>query len=228
VNLETHIFDLIRLLVAALLGGVIGMERETRGRAAGLRTHLLVASGSASIMIVALHLCETLGQSYSASGPVRIDPLNLAAGAITGIGFLGAGVIVKTGGRVHGLTTAASVWVVSAMGLAVGAGWYTMAVGVTAVALGALWGLGKVERYVPTHRFHRLTVTLPVAHADLGQLERILQARGLSVTYACMEFDRMAQRVTYRLRLKQPSEEPATPVTVLAGDLPQALIIRWR
>jgi putative Mg2+ transporter-C (MgtC) family protein len=207
VNLETHIFDLIRLLVAALLGGVIGMERETRGRAAGLRTHLLVASGSASIMIVALHL---------------------AAGAITGIGFLGAGVIVKTGGRVHGLTTAASVWVVSAMGLAVGAGWYTMAVGVTAVALGALWGLGKVERYVPTHRFHRLTVTLPVAHADLGQLERILQARGLSVTYACMEFDRMAQRVTYRLRLKQPSEEPATPVTVLAGDLPQALIIRWR
>jgi len=122
----------LRLLVAAILGSFIGIERELRGKTAGLRTNMLVCIGSALITIVGMY------------GFAGADPARLAAGIITGIGFLGAGAIIAGGKEVHGLTTAASIWVVSAIGVAVGAGLYFIAV-VTAILSVLILELWKIE-----------------------------------------------------------------------------------
>src|SRR5947199_3172699 len=131
--------SLLRLSLAAVLGGVIGFERELREREAGLRTHLLVALGSALFTIVGaygFHSFLDSGQSV-----VRADPTRIAAQIVSGIGFLGAGAIIRQGLSVRGLTTAATLWLVAAIGLACGAGYYDAAIiapGVALVTLGPL------------------------------------------------------------------------------------------
>jgi len=128
----------LRLVLAIILGGFIGIERGVRGRAAGLRTHVLVCAGSCLIMMTSIYL---LGL-FKTTG---IDPSKMAAGVITGIGFLGAGTIIRAGGSVQGLTTAASIWVVAAVGLAVGCGFY-LGAGITSVlVLGCLMFFRRVE-----------------------------------------------------------------------------------
>src|SRR5262245_49935175 len=132
-----------RLAVAAGLGAAVGFERELRDREAGMRTHLLVALGSCLFTLVSAYGF----QEFLASGDavVRADPARIAAQIVTGIGFLGAGAIIREGLSVRGLTTAGSLWVVAAIGMAVGAGFYWAAVattGVTLFALGPLRVLG--------------------------------------------------------------------------------------
>jgi putative Mg2+ transporter-C (MgtC) family protein len=124
----------LRLLGAAVLGGVIGLERETRDQPAGFRTHMLVALGSCLFTVVSAYgFASFLGEPQ-----VRFDPTRIAAQIVTGIGFLGAGAILRSGMSVRGLTTAASLWVVAAIGLAVGSGAYVLSVATTAVTLLAL------------------------------------------------------------------------------------------
>jgi len=120
---------LIRVLVAAVLAGVIGAERELHGRPAGLRTHLLVGTGAALVMVTFALTARILPSDGMWGQLVRVDPGRLAAGIITGIGFLGAGTIMRTGDWVFGLTTAASLWFVAALGIAAGEGLYIIAVG---------------------------------------------------------------------------------------------------
>lgn len=119
---------LARLLLAVFLGGLFGLERERRHKKAGLRTNIMVACGSALVMIISISF--------------KSDPEQIAAGVITGIGFLGAGLIIQSQGEVHGVTTAATIWVVSAVGMAAGMGYYSAAIASTAVGLGVLSLLG--------------------------------------------------------------------------------------
>ena len=112
---------IIRLMLCLLCGGVIGLEREKKGRSAGLRTHILVCMGSGLIMLVSLYIFDI----YNGKAPV--DPSRIAAGVVTGIGFLGAGTIITNRSGAKGLTTAASIWVSSAIGLAVGCGFISAA-----------------------------------------------------------------------------------------------------
>jgi len=135
---------LLRLGVATLLGALIGLERKRLERAAGLRTHALVALGSALIMIVSAYSFADLGL-----GPR--DPTRMAAQVVSGIGFLGAGVIIFRENAVRGLTTAASIWAVSALGLAAGGVLYAAAVLATAFILGIQVGLRPLERRVFVH-----------------------------------------------------------------------------
>jgi len=131
-----------RLLIAALLGSVIGFERERLNWAAGLRTHMLVCMGSALIMLVsAFGFADVLGQK-----DVVLDPSRIAAQVVSGIGFLGAGSILLRGEIVRGLTTAASLWSVAGVGLAVGGGMYTAAIGATVIMLIILAGIKPLER----------------------------------------------------------------------------------
>ncbi|HTJ95764.1 MAG TPA: MgtC/SapB family protein [Pararobbsia sp.] len=136
-------FELIsRLLIAALLGSVIGFERERLNWAAGLRTHMLVCLGSTLIMLVsAFGFSDALRQSN-----VVLDPSRIAAQVVSGIGFLGAGSILVRGEIVRGLTTAASLWSVAGIGLAVGGGMYTAAIGATLIILVILAGVKPLER----------------------------------------------------------------------------------
>ncbi len=130
-----------RLCVAALLGSVIGFERERLAWAAGMRTHMLVCVGSCLIMIVsAFGFSDILGRPN-----IVLDPSRIAAQVVSGIGFLGAGTILLRGEVVKGLTTAASLWAVAAIGLAAGAGLYVAAVATTAIVLAILAGVKPIE-----------------------------------------------------------------------------------
>ncbi|MBU0571551.1 MAG: MgtC/SapB family protein [Candidatus Omnitrophica bacterium] len=133
----------LRILLSAALSGVIGLERETHDKAAGLRTHMLVCVGSAIFMIISL----LLSLQYGHFGPV--DPSRIASGVVTGVGFLGAGAVMRSGASVHGLTTAASIWAVAAIGLAVGAGLYAVGIVGTAVVILVLVLSGIKKRFGP-------------------------------------------------------------------------------
>lgn len=150
---DIHI--LLRLVCAVLLGGLIGWERERSSHAAGLRTHILVSVGSALIMLLSMYGFVAFVDQPS----VRVDPARLATAVISGIGFLGAGTILFTGKSITGLTTAASLWVVAAIGLAVGAGFYFAAILTTLFVFLTLLVLNVVEqRYIRGHHTHIVTV----------------------------------------------------------------------
>ena len=132
----------LRLLLAVLLSGLVGLEREAKGRAAGFRTHILVCAGSCLMMLTGMYL------AYHYRGMVDIDPTRIAAQVVSGIGFLGAGTIIQFRDSVHGLTTAASVWAAAGIGLAVGAGFYVGAVAATGLVLVVLLVLHRFEHRV--------------------------------------------------------------------------------
>jgi putative Mg2+ transporter-C (MgtC) family protein len=140
---------IIRIFVASLLGGAIGLEREYRDKAAGFRTHFLVALGSALFMIISAYGFEgVLVGDFNA--PVRLDVSRIAAQVVTGIGFIGAGTIIFQKNAVRGLTTAAGVWVTAAIGMACGGGMYVIATVSTALVL---IGLEAFNYFL--HRFDR-------------------------------------------------------------------------
>lgn len=130
---------LLRLFISVVLGGLIGLERQLHRRAAGLRTHILVSLGSCLIMLTSMYVFDIY------KGVAGLDPSRIAAGVITGIGFLGAGAIIREPQGIKGLTTAASLWVVSGIGLAAGCGFYTAAFFTTALALIVLLFMGNME-----------------------------------------------------------------------------------
>ena len=145
---------LLRIVVAATLGGAVGIERELRDHDAGFRTHMLVAIGSALFTIVSAYAFRDF--LVGGGAVVRADPTRIAAQIVTGIGFLGAGAIIRQGLSVRGLTTAATLWVVAAIGMAAGAGYYGGALITTAVVLISLWPLRILAR-MGTTRFRSET-----------------------------------------------------------------------
>jgi len=131
-----------RILCSLILASLIGLEREKKRQAAGLRTHVLVSVGSSLIMLISLYIFELY------KNIATLDPARIAAGVITGIGFLGAGAIIRAGNSVRGLTTAATIWVASGIGLACGCGFFYAAMFVTLVSLIVLLFLRKLEEYL--------------------------------------------------------------------------------
>jgi putative Mg2+ transporter-C (MgtC) family protein len=170
---------LLRLALAAVFGGAIGFERELRERGAGLRTHLLVSVGSALFTIVSAYgFREFLVNGGSV---VRADPTRIAAQIVTGIGFLGAGAIIRQGLSVRGLTTAATLWVVAAIGLASGAGYYSAAAIATVLVILSLWPLRLLSyrifvRFRPERE--RLVVDLDRTHPPGVVLDAVESAGG--------------------------------------------------
>jgi putative Mg2+ transporter-C (MgtC) family protein len=161
---------LFRIALAAALAGAIGAERELREREAGFRTHMLVGVGSALFTLVSAYAWSDW--AFSNESGVVFDPTRIAAQIVTGIGFLGAGAIIRQGLSVRGLTTAATLWVVAAIGMAAGAGYYSAAVITTALALISLWPL----RILAHRLFGRLR---PAEGRLLVELERGASAADL-------------------------------------------------
>ncbi|HPD16853.1 MAG TPA: MgtC/SapB family protein [Planctomycetota bacterium] len=159
---------LLPLVAAALLGGAIGLERELHGRAAGLRTHIMVCLGTTMAMVVSMQLYQRL----PADATLRVDPSRIAAGVLTGIGFLGAGAIMKLKSTHRGLTTAACIWFVASLGIAVGAGAYALAVASTLLALLVLLLLARFE-----HRLHADTYREILLVAECGDCAEEVVAR---------------------------------------------------
>jgi putative Mg2+ transporter-C (MgtC) family protein len=169
---------ILRLLIAALLGSVIGIEREKKVWAPGLRTHMLVCVGACLFMIVsAFGFSDVLGTHN-----VILDPSRIAAQVVSGIGFLGAGAILLRGEVVRGLTTAASLWSVAAIGLAVGGGLYVEAVAATIVIVIILAGIKPLEeRFQQRHLAHELLVETQPGALSMAALEAALGYRGRRV-----------------------------------------------
>ncbi|MEN8172858.1 MAG: MgtC/SapB family protein [Chloroflexota bacterium] len=146
---------IIKLSIAALLGGMLGLEREIHGRPAGLRTHLLVSLGAAAFMILS-PVVASMNKNLIG------DPGRIAAQIVTGIGFLGAGAIVKEGVSIRGLTTAACLWVAAAIGMMTGAGFTLSAITITIIAIIALVLLPRIELILKKHSYRILEVTTPL------------------------------------------------------------------
>lgn len=170
---------LFKLLLATVLGGAIGLERELAGKPAGLRTNILICIGAVLFMQLSIDVAEI---GFSADGHPYGDTTRIAAQIVSGIGFLGAGAILHSEGAVIGLTSAATVWVVAAIGAAIGAGSYTIALGSTALIMLVLVGLRPVEARLLAKR-RRVHATIRVKpEASYGVVEKIITDRGLHVT----------------------------------------------
>ena len=167
-----------KLLLATVLGGAIGLERELAGKPAGLRTNILICIGAVLFMQLSIGVAEI---GFSPDGHPYGDTTRIAAQIVTGIGFLGAGAILHSEGAVIGLTSAATVWVVAAIGAAIGAGSYVIALGSTALIMLVLVGLRPVEARLLTKR-RRVHATIRVKpEASYSAVEKIITDRGLHV-----------------------------------------------
>jgi len=154
--------DLIRMLLAVVAGGLVGLEREVRGRQAGFRTYILVCLGSAIVMIVSTEMAAHRWSPQTTGVNINVDPGRIAYSVMTGVGFLGAGVIVQNHrGVVHGLTTAAGLWCVAGVGLTAGFGMYVVTVLATLCILAALWLFDYFEDLLPKMRYRTVTVRTP-------------------------------------------------------------------
>ncbi|OCT14684.1 magnesium transporter MgtC [Paenibacillus pectinilyticus] len=174
----------IRLVLALFLGGLIGFEREVSSHAAGLRTHILVCVGSALVMLLSIYGFSAFVNETN----VRLDPSRLAAQVISGIGFLGAGTIMFNGRSITGLTTAASLWVVAGIGLAIGAGFFYPAVLVCFMVLISLWILNKVEhRYFNGKKVRILKIKALDQPGTLGLITTILGKHKIDIKQIKLE-----------------------------------------
>jgi putative Mg2+ transporter-C (MgtC) family protein len=214
--------NLVRLSVAAGLGGLIGLERELRDREAGFRTHILVCLGSALFTIVSAYGFR--GFLTSGDQVIRADPTRIAAQIVTGIGFLGAGAIIRQGFSVRGLTTAATLWVSAAIGIAAGAGYYSGAVIGTAITLLALWPLRLLAYYVVEYvrpEEQRMLVEL-APKTSVSELMSALEREHAHVESIQVE-DELDRRVV-TLTLDTPSER----LVAALSDLDFVKGVQWR
>lgn len=188
---------LLKLIFAVLLGGAIGLERQIAGKPAGLRTNILICLGSALLMDLSMNLRGPDGRVG--------DPARLAAQVVTGIGFLGAGTIMQSRGTISGLTSAATIWAVAAIGLTIGAGFYTEGLGAGVMVLLVLLVLGHLEhRLVRAQRTAPATVRAKVA-TDFAPLEQLLHDSGVKVIERRV-YDHPRDRV-FELRLRGPAPQ---------------------
>jgi putative Mg2+ transporter-C (MgtC) family protein len=209
---------LLRLAVAAALGAAVGVERELRDREAGLRTHLLVCVGSALFTLVGAYGFTDLGS--------KVDPTRVAAQIVTGVGFLGAGAIIRQGLSVRGLTTAATLWLVAAIGMAAGAGYWE---GALITTLGAIITLGPLRgiahrilvRFRPA--LDRLLVEIPAGGSPAPIIEAIERQGGRVVTLdVTQEGDRRSVAVDVEV-----AAGPSPAVVAAVAEIDGVLEVRW-
>jgi putative Mg2+ transporter-C (MgtC) family protein len=166
--------NILKLVLAMIFGGLIGLEREIGNRPAGFRTHTLVCMGSVLVMMTS----EFMLDIYPT---ISVDPARLGAQVISGIGFLGAGTILKDGSRVRGLTTAASLWVVACIGLAVGVGFYLGALIATLLSYVTLVFLKKFEGIVPGYKYYDIYLEMPNAPGQIAKVTNVLSELNIRV-----------------------------------------------
>ncbi|MBI4339426.1 MAG: MgtC/SapB family protein [Chloroflexi bacterium] len=192
---------LLRLSLAALAGALVGLERTYNGRPAGFRTHTLVATASSLLMLFTVFQFELLKDAPA--DVLRADPTRMAQGIMTGIGFLGAGVIVREGLNVRGLTTAASIWMTAAIGILIGVGFYAAASVGEMLALGALSILRRIESLVPTLYFARLTMRFLVQdRISEMELRRLITPYGVAVSNVSYSLEEAGRVYEYGMTIR--------------------------
>lgn len=217
-NIQTFLQSLwttsVPLLMAAVCGGVVGLERERSRRPAGLRTHVLVCVGSALLMQVSLSMYYMV----RADGGTTGDPGRIAAQVVSGIGFLGAGTIMREGANIRGLTTAASLWVVAGIGLAVGSHLYIESLVATGIVVLTLKTLSEVEhRWISKGGLHTLTVHVTDSPGRLGMLATVCGRWGANIRSVSMKNGPIPGTVEISFYIRMSGRNPDT--AGLIGDL---------
>ncbi|HEV7731850.1 MAG TPA: MgtC/SapB family protein [Candidatus Binatia bacterium] len=216
---------LLHLLVALAAGGVIGLERSYHGRPAGFRTHSLVCMSSSVLMLVTMYHDRWFG--VGTADTVRVDPTRMAQGVMTGIGFLGAGVIMKEGLSVRGLTTAASIWITAAIGILAGIGFYSAVVIATALSLGTLSVFRWIEARMPTllyahhHVRFRRGATMPEE-----ALRALLASHGFSIANLSYRLNGEGQFFEYRMTIRTRALDNARRLAIALGAMPDVVEFR--
>jgi putative Mg2+ transporter-C (MgtC) family protein len=208
---------LVHLVVAMVAGGLIGLERSYYGRPAGFRTHTLVCMASSLLMIVTLY--QQAWFSGVMTETVRVDPTRMAQGIMTGIGFLGAGVIMKEGASIRGLTTAASIWITAAIGILAGVGLYMTLIFVTILTLGTLTIYRLVEERLPiliyVHTFIRFNRANVMSESDIRTLMR---EYGFGITNLCHAVTHDGKYYEYEMVIKSRKEENVRRLSQCLAD----------
>ena len=180
-NWQWEIEMLLRLVLAVLLSGIIGMEREALNKSAGFRTHILVGIGACLMMIISLSMpFIRMPSDFGATGS-NSDPARIAAQVVSGIGFLGAGAIMSSSGKVRGLTTAASLWAVAGIGLCVGAGLYVTAIGASVLTFATLSLFARVENRIQKNRIIRMEIYMVDEPCAVGKVFEVFNDLDIQV-----------------------------------------------
>jgi putative Mg2+ transporter-C (MgtC) family protein len=189
------------LLVATMAGGLIGLERTYHGRPAGFRTHTLVCVASSLLMLVTMYHAKLFAGAPPDS--VRLDPTRMAQGVMTGIGFLGAGVIVREGLTVRGLTTAASIWITAAIGILAGIGFYSAVLMGSVITLVILTLLRKAENWVPSQISAYNSIVFGRAdHMSESEIRELLRNNGFSVGNISRRLIGRGEQLEYRMNMR--------------------------
>lgn len=200
--------EVIKLVFAALVGGIIGFERETHGQAAGLRTNVLVCTGGCLLMMLSLHIGHIYRDLPMADSVIRLDPARIASYAIASMGFLGAGAIISGKGTVKGLTTAAGIWLVTGIGMAIGAGFVLPALTSVFLSLLVLYGFRKIKPYLPKDEHTLLTLVFNQHQGALEEIRTILRAHKISINFINYYINLQHDRITYKIRLQSRRDIP--------------------
>jgi putative Mg2+ transporter-C (MgtC) family protein len=194
-NIFTH------LLVATMAGGLIGLERSYHGRPAGFRTHTLVCVASSLLMLVTMYQARL----FAGAPPdtLRIDPTRMAQGVMTGIGFLGAGVILREGLTVRGLTTAASIWVTAAIGILAGVGFYSAVLIGSVITIGILTVFRKAENWMPSQIFANNSIIFGRDnYMSETEIRELLLKNGFSVANVSYRLMEKGEQLEYRMTMR--------------------------
>lgn len=221
---------LLQLGLAIVYGGAVGLERERRGRAAGLRTLILVCLGSTLIMIVSANMPSNSGNGSLDPAITRVDPSRIAAGIVTGVGFLGAAVVIRLGDLIRGVTTAAAIWFTAGLGIAIGSGAYGLATAATIGSLIVLWSFNRVDRLVraPVYR----VVELQLGNADPGAVEKparnVLEGYGARVMdlRSAIDLENDSSELRFHIRAKQDFGSPE--ILRELGKLDAVRSVAWK
>ncbi|MEK7015638.1 MgtC/SapB family protein [Bacillus sp. FSL R9-9410] len=224
--MSLHIDFIIRIGVAGLLGAIIGMEREIRSKEAGLKTHFLVAVGSALIMVVSKYAFSDIVFEDHMS----LDPSRIAAQVVSGVGFLGAGTIIIQKQAVKGLTTAAGLWATAGIGLAIGAGMYVVGVGATILVL---IGLEIVSRIFKVQFLFPQNITVQICinkHEAVQQILETLQVKGIPILSYEVDVLQQEERVIYKvgMQLKNISAKEKNTFIQHMQSLPEVTFIKLK
>jgi putative Mg2+ transporter-C (MgtC) family protein len=224
---ELSTFEIFwRLALAAVLGGAVGMERELREREAGLRTHLLVSVGAALFTLVSAYAWSDF--TFSRVNGLTFDPTRIAAQIVTGVGFLGAGAIIRQGLSVRGLTTAATLWLVAAIGMASGAGYWRAALIATVAAIVTLWPLRILSHQLVLHlrpeHEQRLVVELEGREGAGPVLIALEELRGRVSQF---ELNDTREGRELELTVEFPQSIARSAVAGRLGRVPNVRAVRW-
>jgi putative Mg2+ transporter-C (MgtC) family protein len=214
-----YIEMVLRLVAALLIGGFIGLERSYHGRPAGFRTHALVCLSTALLMLLTVY--ETRWFPAIAQGRIALDPTRLAQGIMTGIGFLGAGTILKDGLTVRGLTTAASIWITAAVGILIGVGFYFPAVVATSLTLLTLSLFRWIEDRIPVQFYAQFQVRF-ARHEVMpeSQVRSLLKAHHFSIAHLNYRLDVDGNFFEYRMVIRTSRALNASNLSLALSALP--------